>query len=230
MVRAACLHTVPASLRLIHLLASRLAAREEWDSKYSKEHSQFRSIKRIDREKAEGGGFLTRALQAERPPLASLAGWWLEEYALKASKSIDAMGPRDQGGKTVSGAVAMWMRMGEKDEAKKAEKPKHEAQIDAMQQKLKTMGVDETEQDTLGDQKVEAIRAQLEGQGIDVVPQRLAEVGPAGESLGVVGDRVRADDDNDAPDKLEPGPVKASLSPKNLLLGRKVHGGESPKD
>jgi hypothetical protein len=179
-------------------------------------------------------------LHGERPPLASLAGWWLEEYALKASKSVDAMGPRAQGGKSVSGALALWHRMGEKDEAKKAEKPAVEAQVKAMQQKLDALGVDEAAQATLGDQKVEAIRAQLQDQGVDVTRERVAEVGPAGEDLGIVGDRVRADDDDAvptpplmgkaSPDKLEPGPIRASPSPKNIQLGRKIGDGATSKD
>lgn len=143
------------------------------------------------------------------------------------------MGPRAQGGKSVSGAVALWMRMGEKDEARKAEKPAHTAQLKAIEQKLGDLGVDEEAQATLGDQKVEAIRAQLKDQGVDVADEPLAEVGPAGEDLGLVADRVQATDDvlsgasstNGAPsDKLESGPVKASPSPKNILLGRQVKG------
>ncbi|WVQ96171.1 hypothetical protein IAU59_003274 [Kwoniella sp. CBS 9459] len=85
-----------------------LNKRAEWDKKYSSALDKWRKIKKEDRERAERGGFLTRDLHGERPPLASLAGIWDEKLARDVGRSVD-----EPTGKT-SGAMGIWMKMGTK--------------------------------------------------------------------------------------------------------------------
>ncbi|OCF46099.1 lipase/esterase [Kwoniella heveanensis CBS 569] len=85
-----------------------LNKRAEWDKKYASALEKWRKIKREDRAKAEQGGFLTRDLQGERPPLASLAGIWDQKLARDVGRSVD-----EPTGKT-SGAMGLWMKMGTK--------------------------------------------------------------------------------------------------------------------
>ncbi|WVR08240.1 hypothetical protein IAU60_005287 [Kwoniella sp. DSM 27419] len=85
-----------------------LAKRADWDDKYSSELRKWREMKKADRVKAEAGGFLTRDLHGEKPPLASLAGIWDEKLARDVGRSVD-----EPTGKT-SGIMGMWMKMGAK--------------------------------------------------------------------------------------------------------------------
>lgn len=85
-----------------------LAKRAEWDEKYSKELAKWRKAKAEDRAKAEQEGFLTRNLQGERPPLASLAGIWSRELAREVGRSVDEVS------KKTSGAMLLWNKMSTK--------------------------------------------------------------------------------------------------------------------
>lgn len=194
----------------------RLAARAEWDAKFKKELASFRELKTADRALAEQGGFLTRNLTGERPPLASLAGWSSEEYATKASASVDRVGPHQAGRKNVSGVVALWMRMGEKDESKRAKKA--EVKVDALTDRLDELGVGKNEQDSLGDQKPDAVRRHMEDQGVDVVPHPVEEVGPGGENLRAVGERIDTDEGLQDDREMREGQRKLP-PPKDVTLG-----------
>jgi len=85
-----------------------LAKRAEWDQKYAKELAKWRKTKAEDRAKAEQEGFLTRDLQGERPPLASLAGIWSRELAREVGRSVDEIS------KKTSGAMLLWNKMSAK--------------------------------------------------------------------------------------------------------------------
>ena len=85
-----------------------LAKRQEWDEKYSRELKKWRKIKEEDRIRAQLGGYLTRGLDGERPPLASLAGIWDRDLARKVGKSVDEVS------KKTSGAMLMWHKMSTK--------------------------------------------------------------------------------------------------------------------
>ena len=85
-----------------------LKKRAEWDDNYSSALSKWRKIRQEDRLRAEQAGFLTRDLQGENPPLASLAGWYDLEMARKAGASVDEIG------KETSGAMMLWMKISSK--------------------------------------------------------------------------------------------------------------------
>jgi len=85
-----------------------LAKRTEWDEKYSRELKKWRKIKEEDRIRAQLGGYLTRGLDGERPPLASLAGIWDQDLARKVGRSVDEIS------KKTSGAMLMWNKMSTK--------------------------------------------------------------------------------------------------------------------
>jgi hypothetical protein len=85
-----------------------LEKRAEWDKKYSSQHEKWREIKIADRKRAEESGFLTRQMHGERPPLCSLAGWYDEDKARAAGKSVDEIS-----GKT-SNMMMMWQRISQK--------------------------------------------------------------------------------------------------------------------
>jgi hypothetical protein len=61
-----------------------------------------------DRRMAEKVGFLSRRLQGERPPLASLAGLWDVELAREVGRSVDEIDKRTSKG------VMMWMNLSSK--------------------------------------------------------------------------------------------------------------------
>jgi hypothetical protein len=85
-----------------------LKKRAEWDEKYESSLTKWREVRKVDRERAEKKGFLSRDLHGERPPLASLAGWWDQEIARGVGKSVDEISRK------TSGAVMMWMKMSSK--------------------------------------------------------------------------------------------------------------------
>jgi hypothetical protein len=85
-----------------------LAKRQEWDEKYSRELKKWRKIKEEDRIRAQLGGYLTRGLDGERPPMASLAGIWDQDLARKVGRSVDEIS------KKTSGAMLMWHKMSTK--------------------------------------------------------------------------------------------------------------------
>jgi hypothetical protein len=85
-----------------------LKKRAEWDDKYESSLTTWREVRKVDRERAEKEGFLSRDLHGERPPLASLAGWWDQEIARGVGKSVDEISRK------TSGAVMMWMKMSSK--------------------------------------------------------------------------------------------------------------------
>jgi hypothetical protein len=85
-----------------------LKKRAEWDDKYESSLITWREVRKVDRERAEKEGFLSRDLHGERPPLASLAGWWDQEIARGVGKSVDEISRK------TSGAVMMWMKMSSK--------------------------------------------------------------------------------------------------------------------
>ena len=82
-----------------------LAKRTEWDEKYSRDLKKWRKVKEEDRIRAQLGGYLTRGLDGERPPLASLAGIWDQDLARKVGRSVDEVS------KKTSGAMLMWSNM-----------------------------------------------------------------------------------------------------------------------
>jgi hypothetical protein len=98
-----------------------LAARKVWDDKHAKLLSETRSKRTADRRLAEQNGYLTRTLQHERPPLTALAGFYSEEMAKETGKSVDEVGRR---GKTATGPLALWMKMGQKGEESRAKTEK----------------------------------------------------------------------------------------------------------
>jgi hypothetical protein len=85
-----------------------IARRAEWDSKYSSALDKWREVRRADRVQAEQAGFLTRELKGERPPLASLAGWYDVDRAREVGASVDEIG------KKTSKGVMMWMNLSSK--------------------------------------------------------------------------------------------------------------------
>jgi hypothetical protein len=85
-----------------------LKRRAEWDEKYASTLAKWREIRRVDRERAEKDGFLTRDLKGERPPLCSLVGWWDREIARGVGRSVDEVSRK------TGGAVMMWMKMSSK--------------------------------------------------------------------------------------------------------------------
>lgn len=84
-----------------------LAKRADWDKRYAKDLKVNRDMRIKDRAQAEKQGFLTRQLQGERPPLASLAGLASPELAERVGKSVDAPTHRE------SKAVALWAALAE---------------------------------------------------------------------------------------------------------------------
>ena len=85
-----------------------LAKRAVWDEKYAKQLEKWRKIRLTDRQKAEAGGFLTRDLQGERPPLCALVGLWDEKLAREVGKSVDGVKRESSMG------VMWWMNISSK--------------------------------------------------------------------------------------------------------------------
>lgn len=234
-VRLASLATLRAdplvSLPCVRL--ARLDAREKHDAKFAKDLAHFRGLKLADRKQAVEAGFLTRTLHGERPPLASLAGWYSEELATKASESVDAVGTRSQSSKAASSAMSLWMRMSEKDEEKHTKKPAQEAKVERMRQALDDLGINRADQDTLGDKTMTAVRDELEEQGVDVVREPVPEVGSAGQDLDAVGERLDADDSvptsatrkdgaQRTHDDVQSGTITQAPAVKDVVLGKAV--------
>lgn len=97
----------PASVGRLHQGPVRkwMAERAKYDDKYRKDLEYYRSIRRMDRDKAEATGFLQGKFEGEQPPLSSLAGWSDEQLALRCGQSVDEIG------KKVNMALASWARI-----------------------------------------------------------------------------------------------------------------------
>ncbi|RSH93472.1 hypothetical protein EHS25_007828 [Saitozyma podzolica] len=117
-----------------------LKKRAEWDDKYESSLITWREVRKVDRERAEKEGFLSRDLHGERPPLASLAGWWDQEIARGVGKSVDEISRK------TSGAVMMWMKMSSKADKERAggenlEEIKETVQAEMEEEKEEKQGV-----------------------------------------------------------------------------------------
>ncbi|WVQ79408.1 hypothetical protein IAT38_001505 [Cryptococcus sp. DSM 104549] len=93
-----------------------LAKRALWDDKYSKELVKWREIKRVDREQAEKGGFLTRDLQGEKPPLGAVVGIWDKELARQVGRSVDEVSTKTSAG------MGLWVKWGTKADKEHADR------------------------------------------------------------------------------------------------------------
>ena len=85
-----------------------LLKRKEWDEKYASQLAKWRKIREEDRIRGAVGGYLTRDLQGENPPLSALVRWWDTDLARKAGKSVDEVGVKENRG------IGMWTKMSSK--------------------------------------------------------------------------------------------------------------------
>lgn len=85
-----------------------LETRKRYEEKHPKDLEKFRKIKADDYARAEQEGFLTRALQGERPPQCALASWFDLDLARKVAKSVD-----EPAGKS-NPAMGLWAKLSAK--------------------------------------------------------------------------------------------------------------------
>ena len=82
-----------------------LETRQKYEAKHPKDLEKFRRIKAEDYAAAEREGFLTRALQGERPPQCALASWYDLDLARKVAKSVDEPVAKS------NAAVGLWAKL-----------------------------------------------------------------------------------------------------------------------
>lgn len=123
-------------------------------------------------------------------------------------QSVDEVGRR---GKSVGGAVGMWMRMGEKEDQLRQEDP----EIHELEKQLSDKGISDKTMDVLGDKKIDGprgVKEHLAEDGLAIAPVPTSiQGGNEGKSLPEITER---------PKDLAAG--SESPSARKILLGKVV--------